>query len=1366
MENSNVTARLANLSPAKRALLELKLKETSSGHAARVTIPRRAERDWAPLSFAQQRLWFLAQLDPESAAYNEKSALRLDGSLNLAALRAALNAIVERHEVLRTIFSVSEGGEPVQQICQHAEFAVPVIDISETAVERQDEEMQRIGAELSARPFDLSREFPLRLTVIRLAPSSHVLVNVRHHIASDGWSSGVFWRELTALYGAFCNGQTSSLGELPIQYADYAAWQREWLQGQVLSKQLGYWTKQLAGLQALQLPSDRPRHAAANPRGAKQFFALPTALVDELRQMGHRENATLFMTLLAAFQILLQRYTGQDDVVVGSPVAGRTRPETEGLIGFFVNMLVLRTQLSGNPTFRELLARVRETALAAYEHQDIPFEKLVEELNPGRDQGETPLFQVAFAVQNMPRAKLTMPGLTVTPLEIEAATAKFDLFVAFIEEENRSTLRFEYSAELFSPPTIARMFGHFQRLLEAIVADPDRRIGDLPMLAAAERHQLSVEWNDTEREYPSERSIDQLFEAQAERTPDEPAVVFDSQQLTYRELNERANRLARHLKAFGVGADVLVGICMERSVEMVVGLLAILKAGGAYVPLDPSYPKERLAFMLHDCGAPVLITQRSWAGSFNGSKAKIIALDDDWHQIAQQSAENLPPANAADRLAYVIYTSGSTGEPKGVAVPQRAVTRLVINTDYVALSAADVVAQASNVSFDAATFEVWGALLNRAKLVVVSKDTLLSPQALSVAIERQGITTLFLTTALFNQMVQQAPAALGKLRYLLFGGEAAEPQRVRELIRQGAPEHLLHVYGPTETTTFASFYPVKTVDADAATVPIGRPIANTEIYILDAQLNPVPICVAGEIYIGGPGVARGYLNRPELTAAKFIANPFHGDPQSRLYRTGDLARYLPDGNIEFVGRIDHQVKIHGYRIELGEIEAALNEHPAVREAVVTAQEYGPGEKRLIAYVVTAGGSTATADELRHALQQRLPEYMVPAAFVFIDALPLTVNGKVDRKALPKPDSIRRQNASAYVAPRSATEVRLAEIWADVLKLERVGIEDSFFELGGHSLIAVRLVAEMERQLGCSASVALLFKFPTIAQLAAELRSWDADQRSPILAVQPKGSMPPFFCVHGYAAYGAIARQLRPKWPFYGLGQHFSGRRVTRTRVEDQAKAHLQEIYAVQPSGPYYLAGHSIGGLIAFEIAQRLRRDGHEVAFLGLIDTVFPRGVSAAPRGLGEVVSLWRDRLSRLNAASSFGSLADNVKASLEWRLKALRCSGYHLIDKPLPPELLIFYIDEIVFRRKYLREQHRYRPRLYDGQVHYFRAAQNSRDIEAWQSMTNRKLVVHEIPGTHLTMIEEAGAAELARSLKSCLEQAAAARQPLSSRAA
>jgi amino acid adenylation domain-containing protein len=1140
---------------------------------------------------------------------------------------------------------------------------------------------------------------------------------------------------------------------MPIQYADFVLWQSEWLQSVAFDSQVSYWRNRLTGSETLNLPIDYSRPAVASSDGARQRLTFAPELTERLKALSRQQGVTLFMTLLAAFQTLLQRYTTQDDIVVGSPIAGRNYQETEGLLGFFVNMIVLRTDLSNNPTFTELLKRVRQISLEAYERQDLPFERLVQELNPDRSLSQNPLFQTVFSLQSHQDSELKLPSLSAKRLEIVSRTTKFDLGLSVTEVAGSLSASFSYKSSLFSAETIERWLRHYEALLHEIVANPERPIAHLIILTEREKHQLLIEWNDTGREYPSDKSIHRLFEEQVERTPEATAVVFEDRQLSYRELNRRSNQLARYLKRLGVGPDVPVGICMERSEEMIVAMIGVLKAGGAYVPLDPSYPKERLAFMLQDCDAPVLISQHEFLSSFTDCRAKIISLDRDWKRIDQEHQGNLIEENSADPLAYVIYTSGSTGQPKGVAVSHRAVNRLVINTDYVELTSAHVIAQAANVSFDAATFEIWGALLNGARLVLIAKDTLLSPRALSTAIERHGITTLFLTTALFNQMVAQIPAALGKLSHLLFGGEAVDAQRVRELLGKGAPKRLLHVYGPTETTTFASSYWVKSVVADVTTVPIGRPIANTDIYILDAHLNPVPIGVTAELYIGGPGVARGYLNRPELTAAKFVADPFSNEPQARLYRTGDLARYLPDGNIEFVGRIDNQVKIRGFRVELSEIEAVLNQQPMVCECVVLARECGPGEKRLVAYIVAAPRAATAAEPLRLSLHERLPEYMVPATFVFIAALPLTPNGKVDRKALPEPESIRRNVDDRYVAPRTAAEKLLAEIWAEILKADRVGVDDNFFELGGHSLVAVRLVAEMEKRLGCNVPVALLFQLPTIAQLASELHPRAPEQASPVIAVQPKGSMPPFFCVHGYNAYRHIAGQLGANWPFYGLGLHFTGRRVTRTRVEDQAKGHLKEIYAIQPRGPYYIAGHSIGGLIAYELAQLLQNDGHEVAFLGLIDTVFPKRANANNLSVRDGVMKCWYALARLAAANRFDQFLQTVKASAQWRLKAIQCHGYHWVNKPLPPELLTFYVDEIVFRGKYAKEQRRYQPRPFRGCVHYFRATQSLNDVEKWKLITNRQLVVHEIPGTHLTMIEETGALELARGLKLRLEE-------------
>jgi amino acid adenylation domain-containing protein len=831
-----------------------------------------------PISYAQQRLWFLHQLDPDAHAYNIPAAFRLNGPVNAATLEKSVQEVVRRHEILRTTFSLLDG-EPKQIVAAGGLAGMSIVDLGSLSEPEREDELRRRVAEETKRCFDLEKGPLFQVSLLLIDDEESVLIISMHHIISDGWSMPIFFRELAISYEAFSKHKTPVLPELPIQYADYAIWQRERLRGDFLEEQVSYWKKQLEGITGvLNLPTDRPRPSRQSFRGSSQSLEFSRELTDRLKALSQKQGVTLFMTLLAAFQTLLYRYTGQEDIVVGSPIANRTRIEVEGLIGFFVNTLVLRANFAGNPTFRELLGRVRNTALDAYEHQDLPFEKLVEELQPERTLSYSPLFQVMFVLQNAPSMGLELEGLSVSRLRVGAETAKFDLTLSIHETPPGLSGTLQYNTDLFDDATVTRMIGHFQILLKGIVADPDQRISDLPMLTQAELHQLLVEWNDTKTDYPKDKCIHELFETQVEKTPDALALIFEDQQLSYSELNIRANQLAHCLQKLGVGAEALVGICVERSIEMVVGLLGILKAGGAYVPLDPTYPKERLRFMLQDSGPQVLITQQAFVGVFTDDTAKIISLDTDWEQVAKESSENPVSGATAENLAYVIYTSGSTGEPKGVAVPHRAVNRLVMNTDYVEVSPQEVIAQASNISFDAATFEIWGALLNGARMVLIDKGTLLAPQCLVAAIERHGITTLFLTTALFNQMVDQIPAALGKLRYLLFGGEAVDSQRVNELLRKGPPRRLLHVYGPTETTTFASCYWVKAVAADATTVPIGRPIANTEIYILDANLNPAPIGVSGELYIGGPGLARGYLNRPELTAEKFIKHPFTADP--------------------------------------------------------------------------------------------------------------------------------------------------------------------------------------------------------------------------------------------------------------------------------------------------------------------------------------------------------------------------------------------------------------------------------------------------------------------------------------------------------
>ena len=1055
-------------------------------------LPRTKDTE-PPLSFAQQRLWFLDQLQPNSALYNIPMVLRLQGNLNQGALEQSLWSICDRHEVLRTNF-VTINGQPTQ-IIQTTRETISVVDLQDLPIQEQAEKTQQLKQKQATQPFDLAKESLIRITLVVLSETEHLLLVCMHHIISDGWSIEVFIHELTTLYNAYAQNQPANLAPLPIQYADFAIWQRQWLQGDVLQTQLNYWQNQLADAPALlSLPTDHPRPAVQSFVGTQQEFSLSPKLSQALTELSRQQGVTLFMTLLAAFDTLLYRYTGSSDILVGTPIANRNRGEIEGLIGFFVNTLVMRTDLSDNPSFSQLLTRVREVTMDAYAHQDLPFEMLVEALQPERDLSHTPLFQVAFVLQNTPKSEIAMTGLTVTDLPPENTTAKFDLTLAMVNTDDGLKGVWEYNTDLFESSTIERLSGHFLNLLGGIVANPQARISQLPLLTESETNQLLIEWNNTQVDYPQIKCIHQLFEEQAERTPDAIAVVFENQQLTYAELNDRANQLAHYLRKLGVKPDELVGICLERSLDMIVGLLAILKVGGAYVPIDPDYPQERISFMLQDTQVKIILTCESLQNSLQNHQTIVICLDKDWQQINQASLENLNSTVSADNLAYVIYTSGSTGIPKGVIVTHQAVNRLVLNTNYIQFTPDDRVVQASNIAFDAATFEIWGALLNGAKIIIIAKSVLLSPQELALSLKENQISVLFLTTAFFNQLANLVPQAFSSLRCLLFGGEAVEPKWVQEVLEKGAPQRLLHVYGPTENTTFSSWYLVENVASTATTIPIGKAIANTQIYLLDKNLQPVPIGVVGELHIGGMGLAKGYLNRPELTQEKFIPNPFEkdevipptplnkdGNEPSKLYKTGDLARYLPDGNIEYLGRIDNQVKIRGFRIELGEIEAVIGQNEDVQSACVIAREDNPGDKRLVAYLVPQPEITLTIDEIRQFLKAKLPDYMVPNAFVILEALPLTPNGKIDRRALPAPDL---QSKGEYIAPRNPIEEKIAQIWAEVLKLERVSIEDNFFELGGHSLLATQVISRCQEAFEIALPLRYLFESPTIAQLSA------------------------------------------------------------------------------------------------------------------------------------------------------------------------------------------------------------------------------------------------------------------------------------------
>ena len=1077
----------AELAAQKADILEFLFKNNATAVAIPPPLLPVSRDGELPLSFAQQRLWFLDQLVPDSFFYNIPVAVRLTGPLDLSALSLSLNEVVRRHEPLRTFFATVDG-RPVQVISPNAAVTLLEMSLVDRGEQEREAEAVRLAQIEAQRPFDLARGPLLRTTLFRLGEQDHIVLLTMHHIVADIWSIGVLVREMAVLYGAFSRGNPSRLPGLPIQYADFAIWQRNWLQGEVLEEHVSYWKKQLGGsLPILELPLDHPRPAIVTFRGARQPLALSRNVSEALEALSRREGVTVFMTLLAALKTLLYRYTGEDDIIVGSPIAGREQTETEGLIGFFANTLVLRTNLSGNPTFRELLGRVRKVALGAYTHQALPFEKLVEELQPDRNLSHNPLFQVAFTYQNAQMPSLTLAGLTLNLLTIDLKSSKFDLELYISEGPNGLDGWLEYNTDLFDADTVKRMAIHFQTLLEGLTGHPEQPISELPLLAEAERHQLLVEWNRTEAEYPQDACVHQLFEAQVERSPKAIAVAYDNERLSYLELNERANQLAHHLRGLGVTRETRVAICVERSLEMLVGLLGILKAGGAYVPLDPMYPKERLAFMLEDGQAQVLLTQKRLRESLPGYGGPVVYLDRGWEGHVPTSKENPASITKSDTLAYVIYTSGSTGLPKGVQVEHRALVNLLhAMQQHLGLSGKDVLLAVTTLSFDIAGLELFLPLLAGAQLIVASREVTMEGTALAEMLSASGATLMQATPATWRLLVDVGWQGSQSLK-VLCGGEALSSDLAVQLQPRG--ECLWNLYGPTETTIWSA---VNRVDAEEArigdaAVAIGRPIANTQIYVLDRMGQPVPIGVAGELHIGGAGLARGYLNRPELTAEKFIVNPFTVGPGARLYKTGDRACYRTDGKIKYLGRSDNQVKLRGHRIELGEIEAVLSGLWAVHEAVVLAREDVPGDKRIVAYVVASQEAPLKTSELSSFLKQKLPEYMIPSAFVLLDALPLTPNGKVDRRALPAPDQARPQLEEAFVAPRSPIEEAVAGIWSHVLGLERIGIHDSFFELGGHSLLATQIVSALRKTFQVELPLRSLFETPTVAGLAAAIQ---------------------------------------------------------------------------------------------------------------------------------------------------------------------------------------------------------------------------------------------------------------------------------------
>jgi amino acid adenylation domain-containing protein/FkbH-like protein len=1347
---------------AKKALL-----------ADRLRMAAKRSATW-PLSSAQQRLWFLDQLEPESPLYNLASVVRLAGRLDVNALNRALNAIVVRHEILRTHFQSAEGA-PIQTVDAAASLDLKLEDLSALEKNAREEKARELIRSELRRPFNLTKDLLIRAILIRLDREEHLLLLNMHHIVSDEWSLRVFYSELSQLYASNVSGEPARLQPLAIQYVDYALWQLEWLKGERLGQSLEYWRKLLAGMPPVtELPTDHPRTAVPTFAGASLERVLSKEVSKMLTEMSRRHGVTTFMLLLAALQAFIHRHTQREDVVVASPIAGRNRPETESLIGFFVNTLPLRAQIKDDPTFSDFLAQVRESTVSAYANQDVPFEKIVEALQPERSLSHLPFTRMMFVYQNRGAELLEWPGVKVAFEDVETLTAKFDLTFTARETANGFRVRCEYNTDLFEAASVGRLLANFEVLLKGIIANPYCRLSRLPLLTEEERTQVVVEWNQSDAEYPRQECIHALFEAQVLQRPNATALTFGTQSLTYQELNTRANQLAHSLRECNVGPDVPVAICLQRSAEMVVGALAVLKAGGAYVPLDPAYPKERLVFMLDDTRAPILLTQQSVLSKLSSGFTKVFCLDADWDRIARESKENLPNVATPENLAYVMYTSGSTGKPKGVAVTHRAVNRLVLNTNYLAFGPEHRLAQVSNFSFDAATFEIWGALLNGGQLVGITHDVALSPKDFARELRERKITALFLTSALFNQVVSEVPDAFETLDTVLTGGEAMDPKWVRVLLEHTPPRRFINVYGPTENTTFTTWHLVASLPDSATSVPIGMPISNTQCYVLDRHMIPVPIGVPGELYVGGDGVARGYWNRPELTAEKFVPDGFRVGSGRLLYRTGDLVRWHPDGTIDFLGRIDQQVKIRGFRVELGEIETFLTQHPDIKECAVAVSGTTTTSKRLVAYVVSGPKGAPNASELRRFLEQRLPDYMVPNVFMPLPALPLTANGKVDRRALPEPDKVRPELARNYASPRDSVEEELTRIWENVLGVHPIGVEDKFFDLGGHSLLAVKLIARIEKAFGKKLRLATIFQSPTISQLAAILRNEtsenSASQRSSLVEIHSGGTRPPLFLVHGagggmFWGYVNLSRYLGPDQPVFGFKSPGLDGGHESEKIETMAAEYIRDMRRVQPRGPYHLGGYCFGGNVAYEMARQLEAAGEQVQSLVLLNCAPPNSsytrIPWTPLWAARLVKnliywfkyflSWSPSQRREFFRWKTGVVARKLRGRLSSKIDF---DVGNLVDlSSYPPEQQSVWAAHI-------RALLNYQPHPFGGSIHLFRSPGHplwcSFDPDyGWGPLARNGIEVTVVSGAHEKILEEPCVADLAARLATVLQRTA-----------
>lgn len=1277
-----------------------------SGDGVAATLERVSRDQPLQLSFMQERIWFLAQMYPRAVAYNLPNAYRLRGRLDPQALVASLEALVERHEVLRTTFS-SVDGMAVQRVAPELPLELEHLDLSSEPYPQKHAD--RLAREDANHAFDLEHGPLFKCRLLRLGSDEHLLLWTIHHIVADGWSSVIYLRELKALYEAYASGKEAALADLPFQYADFAAWERRVQHGERLEPQLAYWREKLtAPLPVLELPTDHPRPAVVQYRGDYRAFKVRGSLTRGLKRVAAAHGGTLFMTLLAAYKVLLQRYSQQDDICVGSPIARRSQPEFESIFGCFINSLPLRTDLSEDPPFHELLRRVSDTCSGAFRHQDVPFEQILEATEAPRDTSHTPLFQVMFILHVQDTRKITAIGdVELTPVEYHTKGSKFDLTLELKETAEGLEGFFEYSTDLYDASTIERMAEHFQVLLAGIVANPQSRLSELPLLTVAERTQQLSEWNATVRDFPLVEGVQQLFEAQARQTPDAVAVSCSGTHLSYQSLDQRANRIARRLRALGLADAARVGLCLERSVDMLAALLGVLKAGAAYVPLDPSFPADRLQFMVDDAGIGLLLTQASLRDLLPADRGATLYLDGDAAAIDGESADPLTPSTDPERLAYVIYTSGSTGRPKGVQIPHRALTNLLCSmAETPGIGSDDTLLAVTTLSFDIAGLELYLPLLVGARVVIASREEAADGTRLAALLADCGASVMQATPSTWRLLLESGWRGRAGLK-ALSGGEALPRDLAEQLL--GAGLELWNMYGPTETTIWSAVEPV--VSGEAA-VPIGRPIANTSLYVLGEGMSLLPRGALGELYIGGYGLARGYLNRRELTAERFVANPFlQGE---RLYRTGDRARYLPDGRLEVLGRTDYQVKVRGYRIELGEIEAVLLRHPRIQDAVVTVREDVAGDKRIVGYVIDADGESAPVAELRAHLKQSLPDYMLPSAFVRMQSFPLTLNNKVDRRALPAPDG-SAVPAVIYEAPRDELDGQLAAIWARVLGVERVGITDDFFELGGHSLLAVRLVADMEREAGLKLPLAFVFQGRNIAAIRRlATGEGSSGETGPCIALRASGHAPPFFAGGSHPAYQTVVDHLDADQPVYRMDVYaLQSRRMEEglkplRSVAAIAAEFVRGIQRIQPRGPYHLGGGCEGGIVAFEVARQLQALGEDVASLVIWGVEAPKLFRRA----GAVDSL------KLLAWEVLNRIRNRSPSELRMRDLALLARHQYL-------EYLIF---SAVSRH---RPDSPFRGRITLAR-HYIPGFPGiEEDCMGWSELATEGVEVHTLPGRH-----------------------------------